>query len=115
MNLPTWILNCFCAFVGAALTMSIVTACSSESGQEPKALAYGLYAFLAAFVVLASHEHKFDGASDRMVKISLVLFILATVGGGVSFYAQVFWPWGIAMMLGIMALLPLHRSASRVY
>ncbi len=104
MTLPRWMLNCFCAVVGAAIAMTAVTA--FESGQEAKALAYGLYAFIAAFVVVASHEQKVEGWSDHDVISSLVIFVLATIGGGASFIAQVFWPWGIGMMFGIMLNLP---------
>lgn len=112
MNIPRWLLNCFCAVVGAALAMAVITA--FESGQEAKALAYCLYAFMAAFVVVASHEQTVEGPSDSKVVLSLVMFTLATVGGGVSFFAQVFWPWGIGMMLGILPLLP-WRSAQQTY
>ena len=114
LELPRWMLNIFCAVVGAAIAMAVVTACSPESGQELKVIAYGLYAFMAAFVVVANHEQKVEGPSDSKVTASLVLFALATVGGGISFYTQVFWPWGIGMILGIVVLLP-TRIASRVY
>lgn len=110
MNIPRWLLNGFCAVVGAALAMAVVTACSPDRGQEPKVLAFGLYAFMAAFVVVASHEQKVEGTSDSKVVISLMMFALATVGGGVSFFTQVFWPWGIGMMFGILPLMPWRTS-----
>lgn len=106
VKLPRWILNCFCTVVGAGLTMALVTVSSPEIGQEPKALAYMMYAFLAAFVVIASHEQEVEGELHSRVTTSIIVFVLATAGGLVSFYTQVFWPWGIGMMFGVVAFLP---------